>query len=406
LGSILSGLNGMTRPHHGGSGLSRANQHVPQVRDNADRAHGFTNFDFPKAGALLNEKMASSAGRALQASGTQSLTGQGADDFSPEKIAQNILSFVDSAIGIARANGDDSATIEKKLADAKAAVEKGFAEAKDILQSFGAWNGAIQENAEKTLDLINKGFADRSADFAQPAPPSQNSQPLQTTNLAAFEAKRAETFEMEITTREGDIVKLSYSTKQAAGFQSGRIADSSGVQQTLSAYTSGSENLTFSVQGDLNDDEKKAIADMIKGVEKLANDFYGGDMRGAMQHALALDMNKEQLYSISLDLAYTETRTAISTYQQVGALDQNIRGYEPLNNTEIGTIGNFNQSLESMLQEADKFFQQADKLLKQLFVDIAPEADPEKATLRDMLEGMIATASNRDEHEKAATATP
>jgi hypothetical protein len=402
-GGILQGLNGLVRPHPGGSGFSKTNQPVPQARGHADHDSGFTHFTPPKAGTLLNDKMASSAGNALKANAPQSLADQGADDFSPEKIAQNILSFIDSAIASARASGDDPAAIEKRLADAQAGVEKGFAEAKDILQSFGAWNGAIKENAEKTLDLIHKGLDDRSATTAPQAPPAQNASVLQTTNLAAFETKRSETFELEITTREGDIVKLSYSTEQSAGFQSSRIADQSGVQQELSAYSSQSKNLSFSVQGDLNDDEKKAIANMMKDVEKLANDFYGGDMQGAMQHALALNMNKEQLSRLSLDLAYTETRTAISAYQQVGALDQNKRSFEPLKNTEIGTIGNFNKSLEGLLQEADRFFRESDKLVKQLFRDIAPETGPAKNTLRDVLEGLITTASSRNEQEKAAT---
>lgn len=403
LGSILPGLNGLLKPLQGGSGFSRANQLVPQVRDHA----GFTRFDSPKAATLLNDKMASSVGSALEANGPQFPAGQGGD-FSPEKIAQNILSFIDSAIGSARANGADPAAIEKKQADVKAAVEKGFAEAKEILQSLGAWNGAIKENAEKTLELIQKGLEDRGAG-AQQTSPVQSFPGVKTTNLAALDTKRAETFEMEIKTREGDVVKLSYSASQSAGFKASRIADGSGVMQELSAYSSKSESLSFSVQGDLNDDEKAAIADLMKNVDKLAKDFYGGDMQGAMQHAMALDMNKEQLSSLSLDLSYTQSRSAIAAYQQVGALDRNKRSHAPLNSGEVGTIGDFNKSLEAMLREADKFFQDADKMVKKLFSDIAPETANDKPqgsasnSLRDLLDGLIAAASRRTDREKPAT---
>jgi len=401
-------LNNLLRPLQGGSGFSKANQLAPQVRDHAGRDLGITSFDSPKAATLLNGRIASSVGSALEANGPQSLAGQGGD-FSPEKIAQNILSFIDTAIGSARANGADAAAIEQKKADAKAAVEKGFAEAKDILQSFGAWNGSVKENAEKTLALIHQGLDERAATAA---PSTQGASGVQTTKLAAFEAKRAETFELEIKTREGDIVKLSYSTNQSAGFKASRISDESGVKQAFSAYSSQSENLTFSVQGDLNDDEKKSIDNLMKDVDKLAQDFYGGDMQGAMQHAKALDMNKEQLSSLSLDLSYTQSRSAISAYQQVGALDQNSRSRAPLNNTEVGTIGAFNKSLEGMLREADRFFQDADKMVKKLFSDIAPETTndnpqgSEKSTLRDMLNGLISAASSRNDQVKAATAEP
>ena len=411
LSSPLSGLNSLLRPQQGGSGFSRANQLVPQVRDHSDRDLGFTGFNSPKADSLLNDKLASSVGIALEANGPQSQAGR-SGNFGPEKITQNILSLIASAISSVRAKGADPAAIEQKMADAKAAVEKGFAEARDILQGFGAWNGGIKENAEKTLDLIHKGIDDRAVTGAQLAQPTQTASRLVTQNLAALDTKRAETFEMEIKTREGDIVKLSYSANQSAGFIASRITDDNGAKQAISAYASKSENLSFSVQGDLNDDEKKAIVNLMKNVDKLANDFYGGDMQGAMQHAMALDMNKEQLASLSLDLSYTESRSAISAYQQVGLLDQNKRTHAPLSRGEVGTIGDFNKGLEGMLQEADKFFQDAEKIAKRLFRDIAPEIMNDKlegskvATLSDILEGMITAAARRNEQIKAATAKP
>lgn len=401
--STLPGLNSLFKPLQGGNGFSRTNQLAPQVRDHA----GFTKFSSPRSAALLNDKMAAAVGGALGAKGSQPLAGQDGD-FSPEKVAKNILSFIASAIGSSRSNGADPAAIEKKMADAKAGIEKGFAEAKDILQSFGAWNGSVKDDAEKTLALIYQGL-DGGAAGAQPPPPPAASG-VQTANLAALDVKRAQTFEMEIKTREGDIVKLSYSANQSAGFKASRIADDSGVEQALSAYSSNSENLSFTVQGDLNEDEKTAIANLMQGVDKLAQDFYGGDMQGAMQHAMALDMNQEQLSSLSLDLSYTQSRSAIAAYQQVGALDQHKRSSAPLNNGEVGTIGNFNQSLEEMLREADRFFQDADKMAKKLLDDIAPETANDKpggaATLGDILESLISAAANRNNQEKVATAQP
>lgn len=411
LGGALSGLNSLLRPLQGGSGFSKANQLAPQVRDHAGRDAALTRFDAGKAGTLLNDKLASAVGKALETNGPQSLAGQGGD-FTPEKVAQKILSFIDSAIASARANGADPAALEKKQADAKAAVEKGFSEAKDVLQSFGAWNGTVKDNAEKTLDLINKGFAERAAADTPQVQPNQGTSGVQTASLAAYDTKRAETFEMEIKTREGDIVKLSYSASQSTGFAASRVANDGGVTQTLSAYSSQSADLSFSVQGNLNDDEKKAIANLMKDVDKLAKDFYGGDMQGAMQHAMALDMNKDQLSSLSLDLSYTQSRSAISAYQQVGTLDPNKRSQQPLRNAEVGTIGNFNKDLAGMLREADKFFENADKMVKKLFRDLAPDiapaqsAGPGKTQLSDLLEGLVSAIASRNTQQPQAAALP
>ena len=396
LGSTLPGLKGLFKPLQG----QNTNQLAPQVRDHADRDTAFTRFNSPKAATLLNDRMASSVGSALGANGSQSPAGLG-EDFSPEKVANNILSFINSAIGSARNNGADPATLAKKMADAKAGVEKGFAEARDILQSFGAWGSSVKDNAEKTLGLIRKGFDDGAA--AQQAVPAPLTSGGRTANLAAVDTRRAQTFEMEIKTREGDIVKLSYSTNSSAGFTASRVVSDSGVKQEVSAYSSKSQNLSFSVQGNLNDDEQKAIDNLMKDVDKLAQDFYGGDMQGAMQHAMALDMNHQQLSSLSLDLSYTQSRSAVSAYQQVGAIGQGKSGPAPLNSGEVGTVGGFNKSLEKMLQEAGKFFQNAENMAKKLFSDIAPDStsampeDLKKVALSDLLNGLIAAAANRKE---------
>lgn len=406
LANALSSLNGSFKPLQGESGFSRTSRLDPQVRDHG----GLTRFDASKAASLLNDRMASSARSALAAN-TPQAPGVLGGDFSPEKVAQNILSFIDSAIGALRASGADAAAVEKKMALAQAAVEKGFAEARDILQSFGAWDGSVKANAEKTLELIHKGFDARGAGAqpALPAPASHSATGTQSARLAAYDMKRTETFEMEIKTREGDIVKLSYSANQSAGFQASRIADENGIAQALSAYSGKSENLSFSVQGDLNDEEKHAIANLMKGVDKLAQDFYGGDMQGAMQHAMVLDMNKEQLSSLSLDLSYTQSRSAITAYRQVDAIDQNRRGAAPLNNREAASIGDFNDKLAAMLRETERFFRDADKLVKKLFSDMAPESANDKPqgsgnnTLHDLLEGLIVGAARRNDREPTIT---
>lgn len=239
---------------------------------------------------------------------------------------------------------------------------------------------------------------------------STNTTPIQSSGLliakaANLDASRSETFDLEIKTREGDIVKISYASNQAGGFQSSQTSSPAGDRQSITAYASESQNLSYSVQGNLSDDEKKAIGDVMKNIEKLANDFYGGDLQGAMHHALALNMSKEQLSSLSLDLTYSETVTAISTYQRVDTLNQNKPGYAPLNNAETKAIVNFNKSLEEMLQKLDKFFQESAKIAQQI-LNAAPETGQDKSSMQNMLEGLVAAASGRNQAGSAATVTP
>lgn len=295
-----------------------------------------------------------------------------------------------------QANGITVTNITSNLGSALQSMNNLFGQSQ-------AWNGVSSRNPLTSLEPHAQEKANHDSVITDISP--IQSRNLSNTKTASLDASRSETFDLEIKTREGDIVKISYSSNQAGGFQSSQTSNQTSDQNSLSAYASESHNLSYSVQGNLSDDEKKAIGDAMKSIEKLANVFYGGDLQGAMQHALALNMNKEQLSSLSLDLTYSETITAISTYQQVGAIDQSNHNIAPLNRSETGAIGNFNQSLKGMLQELEKLFQESEKIAKQM-LNAAPEAGQDKTSMQNMLEGLVAVASSRNQAGSTETVLP
>lgn len=84
-------------------------------------------------------------------------------DFSPEATAERIVSFATSFFPLYQQNhqGED-ASLEQQLDDfislVGGGVDKGFGEAKDILTGLDVFKGEVEENANKTYDLIYEGF--------------------------------------------------------------------------------------------------------------------------------------------------------------------------------------------------------------------------------------------------------
>ncbi len=82
-------------------------------------------------------------------------------DFSPEAVADRIVGFATSFFSLYQQNHQDT-PLEQQLNDfvdlVGGGVDKGFGEAKDILDGLGVFKDDVEDNANKTYDLIFEGF--------------------------------------------------------------------------------------------------------------------------------------------------------------------------------------------------------------------------------------------------------
>lgn len=135
----------------------------------------------------------------------------------------------------------------------------------------------------------------------------------------------SQTMSMELTTREGDTVKVDfrqlYAQYQEYKSEQKQEEGPKGVRQFESRdameMNAFEEKFAFSVEGDLNEAELKAVFDVFEQVDGLANEFYNGNIEEAFQKAVDMNVDMGQLQSFSLDLQRTETRA--TSYQQAAA---------------------------------------------------------------------------------------
>ncbi len=135
---------------------------------------------------------------------------------------------------------------------------------------------------------------------------------------------------LTIQTREGDVVTLSassFSEMDAYEYSSsGEISSKHG--QVQAAYhereitlTTG-ESFSFSVQGDLNEQELADIEAIVKGIDEIIGEMAEGDMGDAISKAMSMgtydsvsmyeaDISVERSYEM-----YSETRSA--SYDRLG----------------------------------------------------------------------------------------
>jgi hypothetical protein len=90
-----------------------------------------------------------------------------------------------------------------------------------------------------------------------------------------------------------------------------------------------SSSLSFSVTGELDEDELKAIGKLVADANDLADEFFNGDIETAYKQALKLGFDDQELTSFALQLTKVENTQVIKAYETVSHYDQDNANNEP-----------------------------------------------------------------------------
>lgn len=291
------------------------------------------------------------------------LSGQ-QSDFTPDKVAGRVLGFIEQRLRSEAAAGADTSKLEGLLAQAREGVEKGFAEARKILDGMGVLGGKVAEDIDATYDKIQDGLQGLQREFAPRAPAAPAGAAVAAAAYSERFSARAETFDMQITTRDGDRLRISVAAASANWSQSAAVAASDGTGAlAVAGSRSGSIQIgawQVQVEGELDEEERAALEDLFGQVQELSNQFYAGDLAGAFDRAMELDMDGSQLASMSLRLTQTTVRQATDAYSAVA--QQGGQAASAMNDSLI----DYAQGLLEALRSADTLARDARGTLEQL----------------------------------------
>jgi hypothetical protein len=180
----------------------------------------------------------------------------------------------------------------------------------------------VEENRRHSLQRLNK-LAD---DVSRPNREEDLYTQMATTEMAfqSYETRTSHSADIQITTQEGDVVTISMSELLESS-QAQLQAKQGGNSLDMYAETRhSSSNFSFSVEGDLNEDELKSINKLIKKMTKVSDKFFDGNTAGAFKHAMKMGFNTEQISGFSMDLNREQSIQAVTAYQQTTMPEQNI----------------------------------------------------------------------------------
>lgn len=279
-------------------------------------------------------------------------------EFTPEAVANRILNFIGDAVETRRgAEGNDAA--KAMLAAARSGIEKGFAQAKDVLQNLGVYKDNVQADAENTYSLLNGGMDgfDRAIASGAPLITKPETSNIQFAHSSESYAERQNT-ELQIKTRDGDIVTINI--EKAEGYSSSQSAYQDGNNQIIANEQSYSQSqgISYSVKGDLDEDELKAINDLVGEVKGLSDTFFKGDTQAALHHAMDIGFDSSEIAGFAFNVSHSQTSAATQAYAEV----------RELNNPQSSPVpekqmANLLAPLADMMKDLKQLLSQADKML-------------------------------------------
>ena len=203
-----------------------------------------------------------------------------------------------------------------------------------------------------------------------------------SSDLTRVSAAQQNQFEFSVTTADGDVVTLNASSLQALLSENISSIDGSNSISSSMRSSYSESNLFFSVEGELDADEMKAVNELLLQVNDLAETFFSGDFQAAFDEAMKLGYNAKELVSFSLNLTQTSVQRATSAYQA-----QNSESANSETGLDIEPLAKYARDLVEAVKIAS-MFQYPERLINDLagMFELA-YSDGFKDSLMNLLKG-------------------
>ncbi|WP_414828493.1 DUF5610 domain-containing protein [Alteromonas sp. H39] len=250
--------------------------------------------------------------------------------FDFEKVARNVMRFVGGVIEGAARGGADQEKLNSLFSQAREGVAKGIAMAEKDIGSF--MNDDIKEGIDRSRNLIN----DRIDSLEQRLLGGDDANTVDGVKASlAIGASDSRSGNILIRTRDGDELTLSFESLRQFQYAQQSQLTSSASQTTGSGDNTGAADYTttasqtslyqyfersgvsFSLKGELDEDELKAIADLVGEANDLADTFFAGDLDKAFEEALSLGFDDRELVGYALQLNHTKQSQVVEAYESI-----------------------------------------------------------------------------------------
>mgnify|MGYP000876312901 CR=1 FL=1 len=295
----------------------------------------------------------------------------GFEPLSAEKVAANILGFIERRLLLDAQDGATAEELQSRLEAGLSGFKQGFAEAKEKLEALNMLTPGVAADIGRTYDLVTEGIEALRAKFIPellPQAPAPNTSSTSVTSQAIagrYDYMANSRFEFELVTAEGDRVSIyASSLTQSSYSYAAAVSESSDGSSSAVAFQASQShavNASWRVEGDLNESELGAIGALLERLDKLSREFFQGNLSEAFNQALSLGYDEKQIVSFSLNLTQIEVQRVQTSYRAVSANDP-----APQELNDLRPLGHFARHLLDLMDSLPEVREP-----RQLLLDVA-----------------------------------
>ncbi|MFT5593273.1 MAG: hypothetical protein ACI8SR_001645 [Oceanicoccus sp.] len=308
--------------------------------------------------------------------------------FDVDAVIDSVMQHVGKRINQARANGASDEDLQSMFNAARSGVETGFKQAREQIDALNKLNEPLAEKINSAEQGIYDGIDELEKSTFNPQAEIVKSN---TGEYAKAYERTSNSFEFELTTQEGDVVKIQAMSNYESYQEALKARGDSKELYASYSEQNNSSGFNLLVEGDLNDEEMAAIESLMSQVNDLANEFYTGDLGTAFDMAMNLTSDADQIAEFSLDLKQTQIGAYEYGAMKGEAIGNGGKGYETakLPKGLADPLANFAQGVKKAFEEANQFANSR-SLLENLFEQMDQTTQMlGKSQLPDLLKPML-----------------
>ena len=317
-----------------------------------------------KPSDVLNENVKRGVG---EATGTSTSGLQLGEKKGAEDVANTMLDHVQRGLDQLRNSGASDERIQQRLEAAKEGIAKGYDQAEQQLKDMGLLDDDLKAEIAQGRSLIDAGLEQMASgsvegeDAVSTKMPSFNE--ASSSSRYATQASQQNSMSLELMTKDGDKISLSF-MQSSSSFSYG--AQEGHQMITAAGFEQGME-WQMDVMGSLDEGEQEALTNLLQDIEKLSSSFFSGDLGGALEQAMQLGFDGDELASMSLNLRQESFSSVSRAYNSV----QPQLPTPELESLSSGLLA-YNENYLSALEQA-KSFADPEKLLNDLVDQLFPD---------------------------------
>jgi len=249
------------------------------------------------------------------------------------------------------------------------------------------------------VNIDSQALMDQQLGFLKDSKPDSQVNQYKSTQQLRFNALRQESKDITLTTEEGDTVTISALDEFKASYMSYDYTGSvkggttSVNSQEFTAATNNS--LQISVQGDLNEEEKNDVAEILGKLDEIMTSLVKGDIESVLKGTFGLMDEADTINSIDAVLQFHQQ---ISMEQQTMT---QMTGQPPKPADSGKENGNGNDPILSAANLVAKISNQVMQLIDQSGVQAEDFKDSMNNMFKDFLNQLAADQTDPNSQLKA-----